>query len=163
RPVSGALAVVVVLAAAPAAGAQELLLRGGLKPGPHAVGYRTLYQLDHTRRYDPERATDPAHRVHRPAGTGPCKLPDEPRILHGIAQASGDSGSTQACAARPVAAIRHPGHGGCHLTPRQPGWRLRGGGPRESRSPPGGCPASPRGHRIFGAECRNWRGADERD
>jgi hypothetical protein len=58
-------ALVLTLGAAPAE-AQEPLLWGGLKPGPHAVGYRTLYQLDHTRQYDPEYATDmmrlPAHR-----------------------------------------------------------------------------------------------------
>src|SRR5262249_19568251 len=33
---------------------------GGLKSGPHAVGYQMLYQLDPTREYDPEFMTDPA-------------------------------------------------------------------------------------------------------
>ncbi len=54
----GALAVVVAALAATPAGAQEKLLWGSLKPGPHAVGYRTLYQLDHTRQYDPVFTTD---------------------------------------------------------------------------------------------------------
>jgi hypothetical protein len=54
-----AAAALVAVAAAPAAG-QEPLLWGGLKPGPHAVGYRCLYQFDHGRRYDPEFTTDPA-------------------------------------------------------------------------------------------------------
>jgi hypothetical protein len=40
--------------------AQEPLLWGSLKPGPYAVGYRTLYQFDPTRQYDPEFTTDPA-------------------------------------------------------------------------------------------------------
>jgi dienelactone hydrolase len=51
-------AVVTALSSAPAS-AQEPLLWGGLKPGPNAVGYRTLYRLDHTRQYDPEFAADP--------------------------------------------------------------------------------------------------------
>ncbi|MEO2089586.1 MAG: hypothetical protein ABGY75_08840, partial [Gemmataceae bacterium] len=38
--------------------AQDPLLWGSLKPGPHAVGYRTEYQFDHTRRYDPEYGAD---------------------------------------------------------------------------------------------------------
>jgi dienelactone hydrolase len=47
--------------------AQEPLLWGGLKPGPHAVGYRVLYELDHTRRYDPEYVADPNQPpAHRP-------------------------------------------------------------------------------------------------
>jgi len=41
------------------------LLWGSLKPGPYAVGYRSLYRLDHTRQYAPEYVTDtgklPAH------------------------------------------------------------------------------------------------------
>jgi hypothetical protein len=51
-------AVVVALSAGPASG-QEPLLWGSLKPGPHAVGYLSLYRLDHTRQYDREFATDP--------------------------------------------------------------------------------------------------------
>jgi hypothetical protein len=51
-------AVLIAIASTPATG-QEPLLWGSLKPGPNAVGYRTLYQLDHTRRYDPEFMTDP--------------------------------------------------------------------------------------------------------
>ncbi len=59
-------AVLVALEASRAAG-QESLLWGGLKPGPHAVGYRMLYQLDPTRQYDPEFTGDPAaQRAHRP-------------------------------------------------------------------------------------------------
>jgi hypothetical protein len=59
-------AVVVALATVPAA-AQEPLLWGSLKPGPHAVGYRNLYQLDHTRQYDPEFTTDPTKPpAHKP-------------------------------------------------------------------------------------------------
>jgi dienelactone hydrolase len=59
-------AVVAALAATPAAG-QEPLLWGSLRPGPHAVGYRSLFQLDHTRQYDPEWRTDPAQPpVHKP-------------------------------------------------------------------------------------------------
>jgi hypothetical protein len=42
------------------ASAQEKLLWGSLQPGPHAVGYRIRYELDHARRYDPEFTTDPA-------------------------------------------------------------------------------------------------------
>jgi hypothetical protein len=61
---------VVVAAGALAFGpasAQEPLLWGSLKPGPHAVGYRNLYQLDHTRQYDPEFATDPTKPpAHKP-------------------------------------------------------------------------------------------------
>jgi len=54
-----AVGVFALIALAPAPlFAQEPLLWGGLKPGPHAVGYRTLYQLDHTRRYDPEYSVD---------------------------------------------------------------------------------------------------------
>jgi tetratricopeptide (TPR) repeat protein len=52
------LTVVVALAGGPAA-AQAPPLWGGLKPGPKAVGYRSLYRLDHTRQYDPEFVTDP--------------------------------------------------------------------------------------------------------
>jgi hypothetical protein len=58
-------AVLTALGSAPAV-AQDPLLWGSLKPGRHAVGYRTLYRLDHSRQYDPEFATDstklPAHK-----------------------------------------------------------------------------------------------------
>jgi hypothetical protein len=64
---TGALAAVLVALAAKPASAQEPLLWGSLKPGPHAVGYRSLYRLDHTRRYDPEFATDPTKPpAHKP-------------------------------------------------------------------------------------------------
>jgi hypothetical protein len=64
--VAAPAAVLVALASTPAAG-QDPLLWGGLKPGPYAVGYRALYQLDHTRQYDPEFTTDPAQPpAHRP-------------------------------------------------------------------------------------------------
>jgi dienelactone hydrolase len=57
---------VVALSSGPAA-AQEPLLWGSLKPGPHAVGYRSFFQLDHTRQYAPEIVTDPAKLpAHRP-------------------------------------------------------------------------------------------------
>jgi hypothetical protein len=57
---SGAvIAAVIALAGGPAA-AQDPLLWGSLKPGPHAVGFRSQFQLDHTRRYDPELVTDPS-------------------------------------------------------------------------------------------------------
>ncbi|MEO8623971.1 MAG: hypothetical protein ABI625_23030, partial [bacterium] len=46
--------------------AQTPLLWGSLKTGPHAVGFRLQYKLDHSREYDPEFVTDttlfPAHR-----------------------------------------------------------------------------------------------------
>ncbi|OAI42665.1 hypothetical protein AYO41_00585 [Verrucomicrobia bacterium SCGC AG-212-E04] len=59
-------AVLVALKTSPAAG-QEPLLWGSLKPGAHAVGYRSLYQLDQTRRYDPAFTTDPAEQpAYRP-------------------------------------------------------------------------------------------------
>jgi hypothetical protein len=57
---AGALLTVVAALAGEPASAQEPLLWGGLEPGPNAVGYRSLYRLDHTRQYDPEFATDPA-------------------------------------------------------------------------------------------------------
>src|SRR5262245_21758157 len=64
---TGALVVAGVALSFGPASAQEPLLWGSLKPGPHAVGYRNLYQLDHTRRYDPEFATDPTKPpVHKP-------------------------------------------------------------------------------------------------
>src|SRR5262249_43237623 len=56
---TGALVAVVLALSAGTAAAQEGLLWGSLKPGPHAVGYRCLYKLDHTRQYDPELVTDP--------------------------------------------------------------------------------------------------------
>jgi dienelactone hydrolase len=59
-------AVLIALAPKPAA-SQEPLLWGSLQPGPNAVGYRTLYQLDHTRQYNPEFTTDPAKPpMHKP-------------------------------------------------------------------------------------------------
>jgi hypothetical protein len=64
---SGALATILVAVAATPATGQEPLLWGGLKPGPYAVGYRSLYQKDHTRLYDRELVTDPAKLpVHTP-------------------------------------------------------------------------------------------------
>src|SRR5262245_1944004 len=66
-PTAGVLAAVVVALATTPAGAQEKLLWGSLKPGPHAVGYRSRFQLDHTRQYDPGLVTDPAKLpAHRP-------------------------------------------------------------------------------------------------
>ena len=38
--------------------AQEKLLWGSLKPGPHAVGFRMVYGLDHSREYDPDFSMD---------------------------------------------------------------------------------------------------------
>jgi predicted dienelactone hydrolase len=47
--------------------AQTPLLWGGLKTGPHAVGFRLEYKLDQSREYDPEFVTDTTHfPVHRP-------------------------------------------------------------------------------------------------
>src|SRR5215471_13937050 len=63
----GALAVIAVTLSSGPAPAQEPLLWGSLKPGPHAVGYRNLYRLDHTRQYDPEFVTDPTTLpAHKP-------------------------------------------------------------------------------------------------
>jgi dienelactone hydrolase len=63
---ASALVVVGALATTPA-GAQEPLLWGGLKPGPCAVGYRSLFQFDHSRQYDPDYAPDPAAPpAHKP-------------------------------------------------------------------------------------------------
>lgn len=60
------VAFVVALSSGPAP-AQESLLWGSLKPGPYAVGYRSLYRLDHTRQYDPEFTTDPTNPpAHKP-------------------------------------------------------------------------------------------------
>jgi pimeloyl-ACP methyl ester carboxylesterase len=56
----------MIVSLAPTAWAQAPLLWGGLQAGPHAVGFRLQYQLDHSREYDPEFITDtsrfPAHR-----------------------------------------------------------------------------------------------------
>lgn len=61
-----ALTVAIALATSSAT-AQEPLLWGSLEPGPHAVGFRTLFQSDDTRQYDPEYATDPTQPpAHRP-------------------------------------------------------------------------------------------------
>src|SRR6516225_307092 len=66
RSLWAGLLVLSALPATPAA-AQAPLLWGGLKPGPHAVGYRSLYRLDHTRQYDPELVTDPTKPpAHKP-------------------------------------------------------------------------------------------------
>jgi hypothetical protein len=63
---TGALVGVVAALSSGPARAQEPLLWGSLKPGPNAVGFRSLYQFDHTRQYDPEFVTDstkpPAHK-----------------------------------------------------------------------------------------------------
>ena len=54
------------LAAAPRA-APEKILWGELRPGPYAVGFRSLYQLDPTRWYDPEYPLDgQAPRAKKP-------------------------------------------------------------------------------------------------
>lgn len=59
------IAAIVLALASQLASAQDETLWGGLKPGPHAVGFRTHYELDHTRQYDPEYSTNatkpPAH------------------------------------------------------------------------------------------------------
>jgi hypothetical protein len=66
RAVGALIAIVIALASAPAM-AQEPILWGSLKPGVYAVGFRTLYRLDHTRQYDPEYPTDPMKPpAHRP-------------------------------------------------------------------------------------------------
>jgi hypothetical protein len=66
RATGAVVAAVIAVACGPAA-AQDPLLWGSLKPGSHAVGYRNLYELDHTRQYDPEFATDPTKPpVHKP-------------------------------------------------------------------------------------------------
>ncbi len=54
------LAIVLLAVASTPAAAQDPLLWGSLKPGPHAVGYRSLFQLDHTREYDPDYLPDSA-------------------------------------------------------------------------------------------------------
>jgi pimeloyl-ACP methyl ester carboxylesterase len=65
-PVARSLAVAAVCVVS-SANAQTPLLWGGLKPGPHAVGFRLQYKLDHSREYDPEFVTDTTRfPVHRP-------------------------------------------------------------------------------------------------
>jgi acetyl esterase/lipase len=39
--------------------AQDPLLWGSLKAGPHAVGFRSLFQLDYSRQYDQDYSSDP--------------------------------------------------------------------------------------------------------
>jgi hypothetical protein len=64
---TGALIATVVTLSSGPAPAQDPLLWGSLKPGPHAVGYRSLFRLDHTRQYDPEFVTDPTKPpAHKP-------------------------------------------------------------------------------------------------
>ena len=66
RVVRALIALVVAVSSGPAP-AQEPLLWGSLKPGPHAVGHRNQYQHDHTRRYGPEYTADPTKPpVHKP-------------------------------------------------------------------------------------------------
>src|SRR6476659_7353948 len=69
-PVAGRLSVATLGGAACvvySARAQTPLLWGGLKPGPHAVGFRLQYKPDHSREYDPEFITDTTRfPVHRP-------------------------------------------------------------------------------------------------
>ena len=69
-PVAGRLAVATLCVASCvlcSAKAQTPLLWGGLKPGPHPVGFRLQYKLDHSREYDPEFITDTTRfPVHRP-------------------------------------------------------------------------------------------------
>jgi dienelactone hydrolase len=53
----------------PPALGQDKLLWGDLKPGPHAVGFQTLWQFDYARQYDPDYTPDrqnPAARRPRP-------------------------------------------------------------------------------------------------
>jgi predicted dienelactone hydrolase len=58
---------VAALCVASSAKAQSPLLWGGLKTGPHAVGFRLQYKLDQSREYDPEFVTDTTRfPVHRP-------------------------------------------------------------------------------------------------
>ena len=55
------------LCVAASANAQTPLLWGGLKTGPHAVGFRLQYKLDQSREYDPEFVIDTTRLpVHRP-------------------------------------------------------------------------------------------------
>ncbi len=49
---AAAVAAVVATVAATPAGAREPLLWGGLQPGPHAVGFKSLWRLDDSRRYN---------------------------------------------------------------------------------------------------------------
>src|SRR5215471_12987325 len=63
----GALWVVFVALGSLRADAQDPLLWGSLTPGPYPVGYRSLFQLDHTRQYNPDYATDPNKMpAHKP-------------------------------------------------------------------------------------------------
>src|SRR5262249_52938067 len=63
----GALVALAVALSSGPVSAQEPLLWGSLRPGPHAVGYRALYRLDHTRQYDPDFVTDPTKLpAHKP-------------------------------------------------------------------------------------------------
>ncbi|MEO8335741.1 MAG: hypothetical protein ABI664_12265 [bacterium] len=65
-PVGRRLAVATRFVAS-SAQAQSPLLWGSLKTGPHAVGFRLQYKLDHSREYDPEFITDTTRfPVHRP-------------------------------------------------------------------------------------------------
>lgn len=65
-PVARSLAV-ATLCVVSSATAQTPLLLGDLETGPHAVGFRLQYELDHSREYDPEFVTDPTRfPVHRP-------------------------------------------------------------------------------------------------
>ena len=58
---------VACLCVVSSAEAQTTLLWGGLKTGPHAVGFRLEYKLDQSREYDPEFLTDRTRfPVHRP-------------------------------------------------------------------------------------------------
>src|SRR5678810_641749 len=65
-PVISSLAAAAVCVVS-SANAQTPLLWGHLRPGPHAVGFRLLYKLDHSREYDPDFVIDPTRLpVHRP-------------------------------------------------------------------------------------------------
>ena len=69
-PVAGRLAVATLCVASwvlCSAKAQTPLLWGSLKPGPHAVGFRLQYKLDHPENTIPEFITDTTRfPVHRP-------------------------------------------------------------------------------------------------
>lgn len=65
-PVARSLAVAIICAGS-SVKAQTPLLWGGLKSGPHSVGFRIRYTLDHSREYDPEFTADTTRLpVHRP-------------------------------------------------------------------------------------------------
>jgi hypothetical protein len=58
---------VAALVIVSSARAQAPLLWGGLEAGPHAVGFRLVSTVDHSREYDPEFSIDPTRLpVHRP-------------------------------------------------------------------------------------------------